>query len=161
MKDSEDQSLFAWKPANATEAWDLDLVVPMDAGEGRSVFAQHPSDFADSSAVRPSSSRGEPYTLTNKGVRMEVPILPLDRGLFLLILECNFEGDLSQQLSIVVQKLPGGSTNQFVRHDLVGLIKVGHAMIQRAEQGTVYLCKKVPRAKEFSSVLKVFPPTRL
>lgn len=156
MKDSEDQSLFAWRPTNATEVWDLDLVVPMSPEEGRSIFASHPREFADSSAVRPTSSRGEPYTLTNKGVRMEIPILPLDRGLFLIVLECNYEGDLSQQLSIVVQKLHGGSSNQFVRHDMVGLIKISQAMVLRAEVSTVYLSKKVPSIRDYSSVYKVF-----
>lgn len=156
MKNSEDQSLFAWSPLNATEVWDLDLVVPMGPEEGSSIFANSPKEFANAGTVRPTSSRGEPYMLTNKGVRMDIPILPLERGLFLVILECNYEGDLSQQLSIVVQKLHGGSSNQFVRHDMVGMIKISQAMIQRAEVGTVYLCKKILIARDFSSVFKVF-----
>jgi hypothetical protein len=156
MKDSEDQSLFTWRPTDATEVWDLDFVVPMSPDEGLSIFARHPSEFAESSSVRPTSSRGEPYTLTNKGVRMEIPILPLDRGLFLVILECNYEGYLGQQLSIVVQKLHGGSQNQFVRHNMVGLIKISQAMVARAEVDTVYLCKKIPIARDFSAVWNVF-----
>ncbi|KAF2727826.1 HET-domain-containing protein, partial [Polyplosphaeria fusca] len=74
MKDSEDQSLFCWRPPNASEIWDLDLILPIRPEEGRGIFARHPSEFSDAGAVRPSSSRGEPYTLTNKGVRMEIPI---------------------------------------------------------------------------------------
>ncbi|KAF2179377.1 HET-domain-containing protein [Zopfia rhizophila CBS 207.26] len=147
MKDSEDQSLFAWNSPNAMEE------------EGRGVFAQHPSEFADSYAVKPSSSRGEPYTMTNKGVKMEIPILPLERGLFLVVLECNYDGDLSQQLSIVVQELHRGRVNQFVRHDAVGLIKVSREMVLNADIGTVYLCKNVPNVKDYSSVFKVFTST--
>ncbi|KAF2114095.1 heterokaryon incompatibility protein-domain-containing protein [Lophiotrema nucula] len=156
MKDSEDQSLFAWRPPNAFEVWDLELLTPTDVEGGRGIFARHPSEFADARAVRPSSSRGEPYTLTNKGVRMEIPILPLERSLFLAIFECHYEGDLSQQLSIVVQKLHGGSQNQFVRHDGAGLIKVSHDMVRRAKIATVYLVKKVPSSRDFTSVYRVF-----
>ncbi|KAF2469336.1 HET-domain-containing protein [Lindgomyces ingoldianus] len=156
MKDSEDQSLFAWRPADASEVYNLDLLLPMKPEEGRGVFARHPSEFVVSSAVRPTSSRGEPYTLTNKGVKMEIPILPLERGIFLIILECNYDGDLSHRLGIAVQKLPGGSTSQFIRHDMVGLIKVSQAMAQRADIGTVYLCKKVPNTQDYSSVFKIF-----
>jgi hypothetical protein len=145
MKDSEDQSLFAWSPPVPSEACDLDRVVAMGVGEGRSVFARHPTEYAHSSEVHPSSSRSRaPYTLTNKGVRMEAPILPMKDGLFLLILEVSYIGEASHQLGIFVQKPEGGSINQFVRHDALGLIKVSHDMVQSAKLNTVFLCKKVP-----------------
>jgi hypothetical protein len=156
MKDSEDMSLFAWRPSGATEVWDLDLVLPMSPEDGRSIFAQHPSEFWTSSMVRPSSCRGAHYTLTNKGVMIEIPVLPLDHGLYLIILECHYHGDLSQQLGIVVQNMHGGSPNQFVRHDAVGLIKVRQELVQKAELTTIYLCKKFSNSRDLSSVYKIF-----
>jgi hypothetical protein len=159
LKDSEDQSLFAWSPPIAIEVWDLDRIVPMDVGKGRSVFARHPSEFADSSTAHSSRSYGEPYALTNKGVRLEAPIIPLDGGLSLLVLEAYYEGELDQQLGIVVQEHNRGTANQFVRHDLVGLVNVSHDMIKkRAEISTVYLCKRIPYTRDASSSLEISPP---
>lgn len=63
---------------------------------------------------------------------VELPILPLDRGLYLIGLDCIFQSDLSQRLGIVAQVLPGESAHQFCRHDMVGLIKVRPELLQKA-----------------------------
>jgi len=158
MKDSMDQSLFAWGSSIATESWDLDHILPINPEEGRSAFARHPSEFADSHAVRPSPWCGEPYALTNKGVRLEAPIFPLNGGVFVLVLAVYYEGDIDQPLGIVVQKLNGNIDNQIVRHNLVGLVKVSNDLIKRGGQfGTVYLCKRTPYAQDAPPSLKPSP----
>lgn len=156
MKDSQDQSLFAWRPQTAKHSWDLNLeeldewdgnvqLVPLlESDKGRSIFARHPNEFADSHAVRQFSYGAEPYTLTNKGVRMEVPLWRCRGALYVVILDCHYQHHGSRWLGIVVQQLLGGSPDQFVRHDKVGFISVGAREVNLAVTRTVYLCKKVP-----------------
>lgn len=161
MKDSMDQSLFAWGPSIVTEALDFDRILPMNAEEGRSAFARHPSEFANFSAVRPSPGSGVPYALTNKGVRLEAPILPLNGGVFLLVLAVYYEGELDQRLGVVVQKVNGDSLDQIVRHDLAGLVKVSRDMIKkRAGLSTVYLCKRMPYTRDVPSIQEISLPRR-
>ena len=106
MKDSADHSLFAWN------AQPSDNFKRSGSVELTSVFAAHPSQFAGSCGFRrrrfdDSDCRGESYSLTNMGVRVELPLQPyrfpyqVDKGgrdsaasaenLFVAILNCRYQ----------------------------------------------------------------------
>jgi hypothetical protein len=78
---------------------------------------------------------------------------PKGRSL-LLVLEVSHTGEAAQQLGIIVQKPSGGSVNQVVRHDALGLIKVSQDMVQSAELNTAFLCKKIPYAINISPLIE-------
>ncbi|KAH7370965.1 heterokaryon incompatibility protein-domain-containing protein, partial [Pyrenochaeta sp. MPI-SDFR-AT-0127] len=90
MRDSDDHSLFAWSSP------------PPYDGHVRPIhgFAQSPSRFANSGAMFANpyvAGGGEPYALTNKGIRIQLRILPYkitkspSLPTFLAILECSYE----------------------------------------------------------------------
>lgn len=68
MKDSDDQSIFAWR---------LSYSVPRGLKHNVGLLANSPASFADSGhIVRPKESKSvAPYSITNKGLRIELPLI--------------------------------------------------------------------------------------
>jgi hypothetical protein len=154
MKDSADQTLFAWTPSNTINVQDLDSVRGVSGfGAGLSIFATHPSAFVNAYtnalAIVPTELMGtsQPYMLTNKGVRMEMRMveLELNREISLGILDCEYGHD--NLLSIVLRKV---GDNQFERAH-VGLVKISRQMAMAAHERTVFLAKKVQTTRFFVS----------
>jgi hypothetical protein len=147
MKDSDDQSLFAWQSVTPPRKREWGLI--MDNDPVASIFAPHPQHFSGfaSHSVHPSHLDSLPYALTNIGVRMRIPVLALDltRAWYLLVLNCCFEKSLGLQVGIAVKKLPGSTVARFARLDSVGLFKVVRSgqLAERVNAQEVYLCKKI------------------
>jgi hypothetical protein len=150
MKDSDDESLFAWQPRDAVEVEDIALITPMTGGRGRSAFAAHPSEFSYSCNIRMGGPRGDPFTVTNKGVQMRTFVLPVEGkpALYILALNCYHQGSSSQKVGIVVQELfpsdlrTASGPQTFLRHSTMGLVKVNQSMVISAKLTTVYIRKK-------------------
>jgi hypothetical protein len=159
MKDSDDQSLFAWQSIGPPLKWQDDrkadqlprpkVSKTMDLDIVTSIFAPHPLYFSGSAShgVHHSHLDSPPYALTNIGVHMRVPILLLDpaRAWYLLVLNCTFEKSLGLQVGVAVKKLPGNNVAKFVRLDSVGLFKVvrWRQLAERVAPQEVYLCKTI------------------
>ncbi|KAF9891403.1 hypothetical protein FE257_004259 [Aspergillus nanangensis] len=79
MSDSDDQTLFAWNNDEVTE----------DQPSG--LLARSPKDFRASGDIFPFkfSRESTPFALTNRGIRMQLPLIFPDHRKNTLILECR------------------------------------------------------------------------
>lgn len=143
MKDSDDQSLFAWQPLFDDEAAKLGLN-PL-----RGPLAESPQEFAFSGNVVPLRdwALSEPYTMTNKGLRITIPLFSTGSQ-YLGVLGCGYQGPEKSPLGIVLVKTTEGgeSDNQFARVALEKLRKVTlHRLneLQPTDAQTVFM-RKVP-----------------
>lgn len=141
MKDSSDENLFAWAPTVTNQP-----VISMSPNKLGPVFASHPREYA-SSKIAPLHRGLNDYSLTNQGVRIDIPVLPMERkhwnsdwlsedkacfqrileqqSLLLVVLNCYFTSDLffGQRLAIVCQRV-NKSGHQLVRHSSAQLIPI-------------------------------------
>ncbi|KAH7112861.1 heterokaryon incompatibility protein-domain-containing protein [Dendryphion nanum] len=142
MKDSDDQSLFAWKPVDTRNIATVYDIPALPREEGISIFANHPRQFASCSLVKPAAGDGEPYSLTNKGVRMKAPMISITEDIHILVLECH---GMFGPLGIIVQKIHRRGSNRFFRHKYVDILSLARTEINISPQvQTVYLCKDIP-----------------
>ena len=77
MRVSDDQSPFAWGEPESTSTSSSELHERTRAtNQLRGLFASSPSEFATCGNIIPDevAEIEEPYTLTNKGVRLIVPV---------------------------------------------------------------------------------------
>jgi len=111
MKESSDQSLFAW--SRTMESDDSDL---------HGMLAPHPRSFSNSGDIVPFQgiehfgTATEHYTMTNKGLQISLPVLQRkeDRK-FVAILACHREGNFMGALGISLRPIPGSSGKAFIR----------------------------------------------
>lgn len=92
LKESDDQSLFAWEASDSLQ---------------RGIFAKSPNDFVNSRDFFPfrNSSTEEPMTPTSKGLRMRLPFLQLG-GKIVGLLRC-MDGPNASLLGIVLSSRYG------------------------------------------------------
>ncbi|KAI0121795.1 HET-domain-containing protein [Daldinia grandis] len=97
MKQSDDKSLFAWVNPNS----------PSDAREG--LLAADPSYFLNSHSIIPYQDwePREPYTLTNRGLKISLHLTALDGDKYVAALDCPVPPDHKDStfLAIYLQKL--------------------------------------------------------
>ncbi|KAM0432370.1 hypothetical protein ACHAPT_004913 [Fusarium lateritium] len=93
MRVSDDHSLFAWRHPH---------------GRG-GLLAPSPAAFKDSGNITPWNPLmpyNSPFTLTNKGVHLDLPFIGLgDRGTGLAVLSCTEAGDQDKLVAIYLQDL--------------------------------------------------------
>jgi hypothetical protein len=127
MKDSLDQSLFAWQSTERT-------------AKCAGVLATHPSQFKNSGDIFPYPTPGEPYSITNNGLRIQVPIatIPASSDTKVAVLGCQHQNDIQSSLGIILEptEIPG----QFGRGDSERLGTVSWENAARAKPRTIYLC---------------------
>jgi hypothetical protein len=152
MKDSEDQSLFAWGPPPST--------IDGNAGFRRnrtSIFAQHPVQYANSSSIRASCLTDypdEPYRLTNIGVQIELPLVHVNRGSLprpvpdilevrAVVLSCLYTDSENRICpGIVVGREVGSTSRQWTRIAGIDLIRFDRNDVKDAKRSMIYLAKK-------------------
>lgn len=94
----DDQSLLAWD----TEA------VP--ASEEVSTLAKHPLCFRGGAEIMCRPSSGEPLVITNKGIRLRLPVLSETASDFTIgLLSCSKYGDFASVVGIRLEKSRDGS----------------------------------------------------
>ncbi|RSL89393.1 hypothetical protein CDV31_015882 [Fusarium ambrosium] len=105
MNISDDQSLFAWKSNN---------------NNYRGLLAKSPMDFIDSFNIIPSKSKWNriPYSLTTKGLSIELPMVAWAMETYLAALDCELENIPNSRVGIYLQLLP--ERDQYVRVRLEG-----------------------------------------
>jgi hypothetical protein len=126
MKESQDQSLFAWTSAKQSD-------------EGFGVLAKRPSQFKNSANIISYHTGAEPYSMTNKGLRIQVPIVSSNDGEKIALLSCHYEDDFRNLLGISLGST--GSMNRFHRVKSSLLEEIPSAKADTSVQ-TIYLCKE-------------------
>ena len=140
MKNSDDQSLFAWG-------------IPCDrhgTPKNRGILAPTVREFANAGNIVPLPSKAHtpPYMMTHKGLQIQLALLsgsfgqPLEEiGCFIGLLHCQFQDDFSGCLGIMLEQID--VPNILVRLDYrdLGLRKIIPEQAAAAEIRTVYILK--------------------
>ena len=139
MKDSDDQSMFAWKSGPPTPATNGGLL------------ATAPSQFASSDKTiryQDTSSSSIPYAMTNKGLRIAMKLVRIsDERLYAGLLECQATDDSDRTPTIYLERLFSVG-DQFVRVSPAEIPQMDPSLLSKRE--TIYV-----RQKELT------PPQRL
>jgi hypothetical protein len=137
LKEVDDHSIFAWGLLK-----DSDTNLESSYG----VLAVSPAAFAGSESVIPipsGKSESQPSSMTNKGLRIEVPLLnrAITENLShpVALLNCQFEMDFSGQLGIFLNKTSDNSI--FTRWGRGGVKKISITEAQQARVELIYISK--------------------
>jgi hypothetical protein len=138
MKHSVDQSLFAWWQ----EKQDDDADFYEDGYRG--ILARHPSEFKRAARIVHHSVPGEPYTMTNKGLRIQLPVKLRKDGCLCVVLNCHFENNLAGPIGIILipnrdNALHGDS---FFYHAGECLVVVPQKEALKAQSCLLYISKR-------------------
>jgi hypothetical protein len=152
IKDSEDQSLFAWRYPRDSEivAENKDI---RDILENEGILAYHPVAFNKSSGIVSYQTDKAPYTVTNRGLQIQIPIAdpfsihPFESSSFVGILSCRYEHNLSGSIGIAFNKGP----DRYYRELGSGLVFVRHETADSVETKTVHIHKWGKRPPQASS----------
>lgn len=130
MKHSDDQSLFSW----------VDLDAPADSHCG--LLANSPDKFRNSANIMPY--RGweptSPYSISNKGLRIELHLSPSGDDVYVAALECPVPPDYEGFLGIYLRRV-STQDHHYTRVKPQTLCKLS----ARGRMETVYVRQSVPR----------------
>jgi hypothetical protein len=145
LKETDDQSLLAWGLVG-----NRNLDRPINTG----VFANSPDAFLGSEDVVPFPSKPgrQPHSVTNKGVRIELPVISgREHGFFtsyaLAILDCQIKDDFSGGIGIPL--LPTRDNSIFVRDTVEGTTFPA-LKFQDLESHTIYIAKSSHKAPKYT-----------
>jgi hypothetical protein len=133
MKTSDDHTLFAW-----TE--------PRDKGRRstRGLLADSPAAFANSGNIVRSEPvlEGAPYAMTNKGLRIELPLVPIDGQQYFAILNCHKSSKVDDLLAVILKQLSPGKEKYFARRFTEDIYPFSKRKVDESERRTVYMIQK-------------------
>jgi hypothetical protein len=149
MKESTDQSLFAWQ-CSSTRLDD-------SKAKGVSILASHPADFADSYGIIPIGAK-ETYAMTNKGLRISRPIVE-GHSYHTAILSCRSENDFHRLIGIRLES--GGEPGVYTR-SRVGIDAVNESQRSKAEVKSILLLKGERKQAQLDvyAWIRTVPPAR-
>ena len=157
IKGSTDQSLFAWTRMTNTHASSDDWDENYSRQEG--AFARSPADFARCGGVVSSGSTHNPeFTLTNKGLRIEVD---LDRsgdpsGFSTAYLNCLASTN-GFRLGILLREV---GADQFSRTDVSRTFLMRPEKPEEIKRTTIYIVEPSPSSMSVSAWTNCFPEKR-
>ena len=124
MKHSDDQSLFAWTDPTASEDYQHGLL------------AKSPAHFVNSGNIMPYHSwePSAPFSISNKGLRIELHLSPYEKDLYVAALDCPAPPGYERFLGIYLKRVPTGD-HQYVRVKPRSLCKIS----ARGSIATVYV----------------------
>ena len=131
LRGSDDQSIFAWQwSAGRTDT----TAAPWFSGP----LADSPARFTKSANIvpLPSTADRQPYTMTNKGLRIEVELTNDNPPV--AILECHYDNDLSGLIGISLVNT--GVPSVYMR----GAANVALHRSPRGDLETIYIAKDHP-----------------
>jgi hypothetical protein len=151
IKETDDQSLFAWdmRELVAPEKIFFGAYLSYLPTSGAGVFAAHPADFVSSANVVsfPSKPDRLAYSMTNRGLRIELPLLEADPPgvgtTRVALLDCHYENDFSGVIGIFLRET--ASSSVFERSSLMGGAKFFIPETERAKTRTIYITKQSAR----------------
>jgi hypothetical protein len=136
MKTSDDHTLFMW-----TESGDKRFRMT------RGLLADSPSEFINSGDIIRSEPvlKGDPYSMTNKGLRIELPIIPTGIQVHFAVLNCHRSSNISDSgelLGIFLKQVSSGTEEYFARILTDRINAVPKEKIDKRKQKTVYIIHK-------------------
>ncbi|KAF2998222.1 hypothetical protein E8E13_005402 [Curvularia kusanoi] len=148
MKDSNDQSLFAWRRFCADD----------DPWEGYSLLAQTPSDFGDSASFVPVhyTNSDDTYSMTNKGLRITLQMVKVEQDLHIALLDC-VEKSTTGQYAIVALAFRNYSGNIYGRI-AIHTLRLKDLISCRYSSDTYTFPKQWPCTSQTIYVLKIYRP---
>jgi hypothetical protein len=102
VSQSDDQSIFAWTDKGGSDS------------SYRGPFARSPFEFADCRKTHNFQLEGTPYSLTNMGLQITLPLQPVENQEGLYVARLNCVDHSTEFVGIYVRGL-SGSGNQFAR----------------------------------------------
>jgi len=147
IKDSEDQSLFAWQYPRSSTDWE-----GMDGLENEGILAHHPIVFKNSFDIVSHETKQAPYRTTNRGLEIQMPIADGTRGgernvtSFIGVLSCHYESNLSVSIGIQLNR----ASERYYREKRSTLIFLQHEKADSAELKTVHIHKSGKRRSQKS-----------
>jgi hypothetical protein len=153
LKENDDQSVFAWSPVSADTS--SNILNYVDVRELRQqscipIFAKHPRNFAQAKDIYAQDPLGEPPTITNKGVRIDLPILGMESvdvraktHYFLAVLYCGYFNDKGKHPAIILRRFVSESGSYtYMRYNYTGIFAVAHDEVRSSDIRQVYLRKR-------------------
>jgi hypothetical protein len=133
MKDSDDQSLFAWE-------------IPRDIarhgrlwGDSCGILANAPEFFANAADIVPLSREGPRYCMTNKGLEIQFPLLPSEQDdRVVALLECTRNGYIGEYLGITLLQ---NQENGVYWRTCSQLLEIAAEEAVKAVARTIYISK--------------------
>lgn len=149
IKQSADQSIFAWSPANdrvlvSIDTWEL-------ARSG--LLATHPYQFSKSSSIVPTRGYTGPYTITNQGIQIPLRLIPdpYEPGNYTGVLACHSENTL-QPIGITLKSDRRTNESIFFRDANFGITFIEEKIIPRKTACTNIMVAKTYIAEPASKV---------
>jgi hypothetical protein len=140
MKETDDQSLFAWGfPQRNHSPYLFDDV-------GAEILAPSPAAFAMSAKIVPfpSAPNRQPYTMTNKGLRIDLRLLEERREYApVALLDCHYEDDFSGGIGIVLKRT--SNTSVYTRLSMGFPRTWSTEETEDAKERTIYVTKHFSR----------------
>ncbi|KAJ4401347.1 hypothetical protein N0V91_008011 [Didymella pomorum] len=147
LKETDDQSLFAWEP-KLTHSGQVQHLRKVTLSEGIPVFARHPAEFLVSHDMEPCVSSGEMAMVGGKGLKIELPLFKTIRNadiqspLRIAVLDWTKwrKGSMHDRIGIVLHKICSG---HFMRHPTAPLTRVRAKDIDTRDLRTVFIRKVI------------------
>jgi hypothetical protein len=149
MKHSTDQSLFAW-------ASHVEVVHGLESGDA-GILAVHPRDFALSVNVVPIGINFEPYTMTNKGLRISLPVV-IEHNRHIAILACRYVNNFLGRIGVVLEQINKG---EFIRSpDGLEVIDETRRISAKTQSILILRDDLSPTQKEAYAWIRTLPASR-
>lgn len=145
IKEFDDHSIFAWGRRNhaKTGPWNESPNVVLGA------FASHPSQFQGLDNVQTySGDEEEPHSVTNKGIRIRLPIVKVEGNTTIAILRCHTSDPLGGFMGIYIEPCPLKPGVYCRSSSTPALACVSDNVAQSAETKLIFLLKKTTPAHE-------------
>lgn len=147
IKDSEDQSLFAWQyPKDSTDTEDKNLL------ENEGILAHHPIAFKNSSDIIPFRTNHAPYSITNRGLEIQMPIADGPKSSehnsasVIGILSCHYATNLSHYIGIPLDQ----TSEKYYREKCSPLAFLQHESADLAKMNILHIHKSGKRLSQES-----------
>jgi hypothetical protein len=133
MKTSDDHTLFAWTEPRDRRRWIT-----------RGLLADSPAEFADSGDIVKSEPflKGAPYSMTNKGLRIELPLLPIDDQTHFAVLNCRTLSNSDDLLGVFLKQLPSEKEEYFARTFTDEIDPLPKEKAEQSKQRTLYIIQE-------------------
>ncbi|KAF7163378.1 hypothetical protein CNMCM6106_000328 [Aspergillus hiratsukae] len=149
MRQSDDQTLFAWKSSSADDTY-------------RGLLAQSPADFRDSGEfVQPEQRfNRSPFAVTNMGISIELAVVHWTMDVYLAALDCETQRE-KKRVGIFLAPLP--QDNQYARVMCAGDDLPNFPADMKPEYRKVYVRQRIsgtpkPPDRMYGFWLRQFPP---
>lgn len=151
MKETDDQSLFAWGLLGQDYLAKCSTDEIDARGSIAGVLAIEPANFAGSENVVPFPSKPgrQPYLMTNKGLRIELPLLTYNDNFgtdSIAMLDCHYENDFSGPIGISLKQ--AATSSVFTRFSCLVGRKYPAEHVRRIAIETIYIVKQLSKTND-------------